>query len=121
MVLAHREPRIREPISHLPFDERSLWPTSHTADWPYSLEEEMLDQLGKLPDPERVREVVSLLRVTVLRQLATEVVNGGIQYIRQGDRHNYARLLNSWMATAEEACAAGRRWKTVAARRKTKS
>ena len=81
-------------------------------------DEELADQLDKLPPPEEVDEVLSALRVATLREFATEVANGGIAYAKGNiDRLEYAALLNSWLATAEETAAAGPNLSRIAARR----
>lgn len=85
------------------------------------VEEELADQLDKLPPPDEVAEVLSALRVATLREFATEVANGGIAYAKGNiGRLEYATLLNSWLATAEETAAAGRNLSRIAARRKHK-
>ena len=81
-------------------------------------EAELNDQLAKLPDAEQVNELCSFLRVADLRELSKDVVNGGIELLRgNSDRLEYARLVNSWVATAEETLAAGRNVNRIAARR----
>lgn len=82
------------------------------------LDAELAGQLDKLPPPEDVDELLSVLRVATLRELAAEIVNGGIEYARGNiDRIEYIRLINSWLATAEETVAAGRNVSRIAARR----
>lgn len=84
------------------------------------LDAELAGQLDKLPRPEDVEELLSVLRVATLRKLAAEIVNGGIEYARGNiDRLEYVRLINSWIATAEETVAAGRNVSRIAARRKS--
>lgn len=82
------------------------------------LDAELAGQLDKLPPPEDVEELLSVLRAATLRELAAEIVNGGIEYARGNiDRLEYVRLINSWIATAEETVAAGRKVSRIAARR----
>ena len=82
------------------------------------LNEELADQIDKLPPLDEVAEVLSVLRVATLREFATEIANGGIEYAKGNiDRLEYATLLNSWLATAEETAAAGRCLSRIAARR----
>ena len=85
----------------------------------YDLEDELTDQTQKLPSPGQVEELLSALRVSTLREMSTEVLNSGVEHIKGSiDRLEYAKLLNSWIATAEEAVAAGRNVNRIAARRK---
>ena len=82
------------------------------------LDAELAGQLEKLPPPEDVEELLSVLRVATLRELAAEIINGGVEYARGNiDRLEYVRLINSWIATAEETVAAGRNVSRIAARR----
>jgi hypothetical protein len=41
----------------------------------YDFEEQLVDQLEKLPKPEGVEELFSVLRVAALRELSVEVIN----------------------------------------------
>ena len=84
------------------------------------LDTELSVQLEKLPPPEDVEELLSVLRAATLRELATEIINSGIEHAKGNiDRLEYARLINSWIATAEETVAAGRNVSRIAARRKS--
>lgn len=115
-----------------PHFQRSLW-DSHTLGRPdviewrlpprygsyYNSEDELLDQLNRLPSNDEVQELCSSLRAITLREFSSEIVNGSIDHLRQKlDRREYVRLLNSWIATAEETLAAGENAKRIAARRK---
>lgn len=83
------------------------------------LDEELAAQLDKLLPPDEVAEVLSALSVATLREFATEIANGGIEYAKGNiGRLEYATLLNSWLATAEETAAVGRNLSRIAARRK---
>ena len=85
----------------------------------YDFEEELVDQLAKLPDPEEVDELMETLRMSALRQLSSGVINGTIDHIRCNEsRLEQAKFINSWIATAEETIAAGRNYSRIAARRK---
>ena len=85
-------------------------------------DEELSEQLNKLPSPEEMEELFSVLRVSTLRELAVEIVNGGIEHAKgKISRAEYLELVNSWIATAEETVAAGRNVSRIAARRKKKS
>ena len=81
-------------------------------------EEELAIQLDKLPPPEEVEELFSVLRVTTLRELSAEVVKGSIEHAKGHiSQLEYLELVNSWIATAEETVAAGRNASRIAARR----
>ena len=95
------------------------WPQELPYGSTYSIEEDLFDQIEKLPSSHEVEELCSLLRVAALREFSSEVVNGSIGHLKQRiDRLEYIRLLNSWVATAEETLAAGKNVKRIAARRK---
>lgn len=80
---------------------------------------ELTGQLEKFPEQGEVEELCWVLRVSTLREMATEIVNGGIEHAKGNiDRLEYARLLNSWIATAEETVAAGRNTSQIASRRR---
>ena len=82
-------------------------------------DEELSSQLDKLPSPEEVEELFSVLRVATLRELSAEIVNSGIEHAKGNiDRLEYVELLNSWIATAEETVAAGRNTSRIASRRR---
>ena len=98
------------------------WPRPQGYGLGYEFEEELSDQIYKLPSPEQIEEICSVLRVAVLRELSAEIVNGSIKYVKtNADRLEYVKLLNSWIATAEETVAAGRNVNRIAARRRKKS
>jgi hypothetical protein len=97
------------------------WPEDSSVGIGYDYEEELCDQLDRLPPPEYVDELLSLLRVATLRELSKGVVNGGVEYFKgESEKLEYMKLLNSWLATAEETMAAGRNVNRIAARRKGK-
>ena len=82
-------------------------------------DEELTSQLDKLPPPEDVEELFSMLRVATLRELSAEIVNGSIEHARgKISKVEYLELINSWIATAEETVAAGRNASRIAARRR---
>ena len=85
-------------------------------------DEELAAQLEKLPSSEEIEELVSVLRVATLRELAAEIVNGSIEHAKgKISQVEYLELVNSWIATAEETVAAGRNVSKVAARRRKDS
>ena len=85
-------------------------------------DEELSSQLDKLPSPEEVEELFSVLRVATLRELSAEIVNSSIEHAKgKITRVEYLELVNSWIATAEETVAAGRNVSRIAARRRKKS
>ena len=95
------------------------WPSEVASLSGYDYEDELVDQLAKLPPAGDIVELTSSLRVGALREFSAEVVNGTIAFIKSnGDRLDQARFINSWIATAEETVAAGRNYRRIAARRK---
>ena len=83
------------------------------------LDDELAGQLAKLPPPEEVEELFSVLLVATLRELATEIVNGGIEHAKGNiDRLEYARLINGWIGTAEETVVAGKNVSKITSRRR---
>ncbi len=95
------------------------WPQELPSVSPYGVEEEYLDQLDRLPSSDEVRELCSTLRAATLREFSSEVVNASVDHLNHRiDRLTYIRLLNSWIATAEETLAAGKDVKRIAARRR---
>ena len=109
---------------------RHEWTFGSSVDWAkarkyrsgYELEEEWCDQLDRLPSREHIDELLSLLRVATLRELSKEVVNGSVDHLKgDANRLEYIRLLNSWIATAEETVAAGKGFRRIAARRRGKA
>lgn len=115
--------RIRR-IERVHHDDRidnssSEWPHENPfyGIW-YNLEDEFIDQTQKLPSPAQIEELLSALRVSTLREMSIEVLNSGVEHVKGSiDRLEYAKFLNSWIATAEEAVAAGRNVNRIAARR----
>ena len=85
----------------------------------YNREDELLDRLQRFPTPSEVVELVSRLRAPLLRQMTTEIINGSIVFAKSGDRLEHIKLLNSWIATAEETVASGRRVEQILSRRKS--
>lgn len=92
-------------------------PFSRLSPLAFGREEELLDQLGRLPTPDQVREVMSALPTKTLRELGEEIMNGGVTVLTGGDNLDFARLLNSWFATGEETIAAHGRPGRVLTRR----
>ncbi len=81
---------------------------------------ELHDRLARLPDEFELAELCTLLPAKALRKLSAEVIKGSIEYLNDPDnRMEYAMLLGSWIATAEETVAAGKAAGRIAARRKT--
>ena len=83
------------------------------------LDRELCDRLALLPDGPEILELCSRLPAKALRELSAEVIKGSIVYLNDPEnRLEYARLLSSWIATAEETVAAGKSAGRIAARRK---
>ena len=53
----------------------------------YSREDELLDQLEKLPSPQDVGELLSVLRVVTLRAMSIDITNGAIAHLKGGRPH----------------------------------
>ena len=118
----HYERKTRKLRHEWTFGSGVDWAKSRKYGTGYDLEEEWCDQLERLPSPEHVDEVLSLLRVATLRELSKEVVNGSIGHLKgDANRLECIRLLNSWIATAEETVAAGKGFRRIAARRRGKA
>lgn len=114
MLLAQQRHRQGHDSHDLPKYDWPRFPVVSSS----NREDELLDRLQRFPAPNEVEELVSGLKTPLLRQLTTEVINGSIVYAKSGDRLEHIRLLNSWIATAEETVAAGRRLEHILARRK---
>ena len=98
------------------------WPALPLHDVSYGHEEELFDQLEKLPSHEKVAELCHALRVVTLREFSTEVVNSAIDHAkRRAELLQHVKLINSWIATAEETVAAGVNVNRIASRRRKKS
>ncbi len=82
-------------------------------------DEELAIRLERLPSLDDVCELFSALPVAMLCEMSAEIVNGGIAHATGNlSRLEYAKLLNSWIATAEEIVAAGPNVSGIAARRR---
>ena len=58
------------------------------------LEEEPSSQLAKFPQPDEIEELLSVLRVSTLREMSVEIVNGSIEHAKGNiDRLEYATLI----------------------------
>ena len=69
-----------------------------------------------------VEEILSLLRASTLREMSIAIVNGSIEHAKGNiDTAEYLKLVNSWLATAEETVAAGKNVQRISARRGEKS
>ena len=80
----------------------------------------MIDHLARFPSEEEIEELCAVLRAATLREMSAELVKAGMSYARgETGRLEYARLLNSWIATAEETVAAGSNVKRISRRRKS--
>ena len=109
----------RGEFHHIPIEDYPAWPQEDYPGPGYAWEDELCDQIAKLPTEQQVAELCSVLRVATLRELSWEIVNGGIDHLKGNTgRLEYAKLLNSWIATAEETIAAGRNLNRIAGRRK---
>ena len=81
---------------------------------------ELYDRLSLFPDDDELVELCTLLPEKAMREFSVAVIKGSIEYLSNPDnRLEYAELLGSWIATAEETVAAGKNAERIAARRKT--
>ena len=89
------------------------------AESDYGPEEQLRDHIERFLTADGIEYLCSKLRVSDLREMAAEVIVAGIEHIRgNSSQLEYATLINSWLATAEETIAAGSNLKRIAARRK---
>ena len=88
----------------------------------YGPEEQLRDHVERFLTAGEIEHLCSTLRVSNLREMAAEVIIAGIEHIRgNSSQLEYATLINSWLATAEETMAAGRNVKRIADRRMNRS
>ena len=81
---------------------------------------ELYERLSLLPDDAELVELCTLLPEKALREFSVAVIKGSLDYLNDPNhRLEYAQLLSSWIATAEETVAAGKKAEQIAARRKT--
>ena len=97
-------------------------PVQHHLDKTRQDSSDIERKLDRFPSSEEVEELCSVLRVSDLRQLTSEILNASIAYLKEDkDRLEYAAFLSSWIATAEETVAAGKNVNRIAARRMRKA
>lgn len=78
------------------------------------MEDELLDELADLPDPDRVSNLIAHMRGKDVRALAMDVVNGSVVLLRDGGgRGTLAKTINEWIATAEATVDIGPRLSAV--------
>lgn len=93
-----------------------------TVESNYGPEEQLRDHIDRFLTADDIEYLCAKLRVSDLREMAAEIVIAGIEHIGgSSSRLEFAILINSWLATAEETVAAGHNLKRIAARRKTSS
>ena len=85
-------------------------------------EDELLDSLGGFPTAEEIEELVNALDVPSLRGMSSAILTVSVDYSEgRLDKPTYRKILKSWIATAEEAVAAGEDIDAILARRKGKA
>lgn len=85
----------------------------------YGPEDQLRDHLERFLTAEDIEYLCSKLRVSELRQMAADIMIAGIEHVRgNSSQLEFAILINSWLATAEETVAAGRNLNRVVARRR---
>ena len=83
----------------------------------YDYEDEVIDQLARLPSGEVVRLLIAKLRNPELRELAQGIIIDVSNAARERDNLGTMRVINSWMATAAEPLASRRKIRHVLAAR----
>ena len=69
---------------------------------PYSLEDELRDQLEQLPSEEHVQKLVERLSKSRLKTVTEGLINDSVNAYRNQDMLEAVKALNSWIATLEE-------------------
>ena len=67
---------------------------------PYTPEDELLDQLERLPSREQIEDVLGRLAYRDVRPWAVGVVADNVDATRRRDIVGIARTINEWIATA---------------------
>lgn len=84
----------------------------------YDREDELLDQLERLPSQDQIRQLVGLLGKPSLKMLSEGLLVDGVEACKKLDILAVVKVLNSWTATVEEKVAAGNRINRILSRRK---
>lgn len=87
---------------------------------PYSSEDEWLDQLDSLPTEEQLEQLVGMMRVSELREYAQGMTRDAVAACKMGDLLEVTRVINGWVATAEELVTHRRNLRFIQAARSRK-
>ena len=119
-----KDRHVRELKSRRRLGDFGFWASGHgfrkepsSVLEPYSLEDELLDQLAKLPSPELVQLLIDQLRNPELKELATGVINDVANASKKADNLGVIKAINGWIATAEEPISSRRKIRHVLAAR----
>lgn len=69
---------------------------------PYTSEDEWLDQLDSLPSQEQLEKLLGKMRTPELREYAQGLTEEIVAACKAGNLLEVARVINGWIATAEE-------------------
>ena len=87
----------------------------------YSPEEKLRYHIETALTADDIEYLCAKLRVSDLREMDAEIMVAGIEHVKgNSSQLEFATLINSWLATAEETVAAGKAANMIAARRKEK-
>ena len=87
---------------------------------PYSSEDEWLDQLDSLPTEEQLERLVGMMRVSELREYIQGLTLDTAAACKAGNFLEVARVINGWVATAEELVTHRRNMRFIQAARSRK-
>ena len=90
----------KQVLHPLPLDSQR----SESGDYEesYTPEDEWLDQLSALPTTEQLEKLLGLMRTAELKEYAKGLTAETVAACKAGDLLEVARVLNGWVATAEE-------------------
>ena len=81
-------------------------------------DEQLRDHIEKFLTPDEIEYLCANLRVVDLREMAAGVLIAGIEHLKGNcSQLEFATLINSWLATAEETVSGGKAAGRIAARR----
>lgn len=84
----------------------------------YEPDEQLHTHIQRFLTADDIEYVCSKLRVVDLREMSAEVLIAGIEHLKGNcSQLEFAMLVNSWLATAEETVGAGKVAGRIAARR----
>ncbi len=96
---------------------RSGEPESGGFPDPYTPEDEWLDQLASFPSQEQLEKLLGLMRAPELREYTQGLTVDTIAACKAGDLLEVAKVINGWIATAEELVTHRRKLRFIQAAR----